>query len=100
MLSRGAGQRTYGVTFENCTPSPPNDHTDELPANLRQYVKVGHGGAEVFITNEFVTALVEGRRPQADVYQGVAYCAPGICIDESANKNGEWIKVPDFGWHS
>ena len=80
--------------------APPNDHTDKLPPNLRQYVKVGHGGAEVFITHEFVTALIEGRRPKTDVYQGVAYCAPGICAFDSANKGGEWVKVPDFGWQS
>jgi hypothetical protein len=85
---------------EELKPAPPNDHTDELPPNLRQYVKVGHEGAEVFITHEFVTALLQGRRPKTDVYQGVAYCAPGICAFDSANKNGEWVKVPDFGWHS
>ena len=80
--------------------APPDDHADELPPNLREYIKVGHAGAEVFITHEFVTALVEGRRPKTDVYHGVAYCAPGICAFDSANKNGEWVKVPDFGWHS
>ena len=54
----------------------------------------------MFITHEFVTALAQGRRPKTDVYHGVAYCAPGICAFDSANKNGEWVKVPDFGWHS
>jgi hypothetical protein len=67
---------------------------------MREHVKVGHGGAEVFITNEFVRAILDGRRPVTDVYQGVAYCAPGICAQDSADKDGEWVKVPDFGWHS
>jgi len=30
---------------EELKPAPPNDHTDQLPPNLRQFVKVGHGGA-------------------------------------------------------
>ena len=85
---------------EDLKPVPPDDHTDLLPPNLRQFVKVGHGGAEVFITHEFVTALAQGRLPKTDVYQGVAYCAPGICAFESSNNDGEWVKVPDFGWHS
>jgi predicted dehydrogenase len=81
-------------------PWPVNDHTDILPPALRRYIKVGHGGSEVFITNEFVTAMVEGRRPLVDVFEGVAYVAPGICAHQSALHDGEWVKVPDFGWHS
>jgi hypothetical protein len=81
-------------------PAPLTDHAEILPPNLRNYVVGGHGGAEVFITNEFVRAVLDGRRPTTDVYQGIAYCAPGICADESASKDSEWIKVPDFGWHT
>ena len=85
---------------EPLKPWPVNDHTSELPPNLRSYIHGGHGGSEVFITNEFVNAMVEGRRPLVDVYEGVAYCSPGICANDSALKDGEWVKVPDFGWHS
>ena len=80
-------------------PFPLEDHSAMLPPNLRKYTTGGHGGSEVYITNEFVNAMNEGRRPLVDVYEAVAYCAPGICAQESALNDGEWVKVPDFGWH-
>ena len=81
-------------------PWPVNDHSDVLPPGMRRHVQGGHGGAEIFITHEFVTAMVQERRPLTDVYEGVAYCSPGLCAQDSALKNGEWVKVPDFGWHN
>jgi len=80
-------------------PFPLEDHTGILPPELREYTKGGHGGSEAYIANEFVSAYVEGRRPLIDIYEAVAYAAPGICAQESALKDGEWVKVPDYGWH-
>ena len=74
-----------------------DDHASTLPPNLRERIARGHGGAEAFIVHEFVTACLEERRPAVDVYQAVAYTAPGIVGQESAMKDGEWMKVPDFG---
>ena len=74
-----------------------DDHAAMLPPNLRDRVTQGHGGAEVFIVNEFVSACLENRQPAVDVYKAVAFTAPGLCGQESAMKNGAWIKVPDFG---
>jgi hypothetical protein len=68
-----------------------------LPPSLRAYVTKGHGGAEGFIVNEFVSACIEKRKPAVDVYKAVAFAAPGICGHHSAMHGGEWIKVPDFG---
>ena len=78
---------------------PLEDHSAILPPELRKYTAGGHGGSEPFITNEFVNACNEGRRPLVDIYEAVAYCAPGICAHESALKDGEWVKVPDFRWY-
>jgi predicted dehydrogenase len=72
-------------------------HAGILPENMRDRVTAGHGGAEVFIVNEFVRACLEERKPVVDVYHAVAYTAPGLCGQQSAMKDGEWIKVPDFG---
>jgi predicted dehydrogenase len=76
------------------------DHSAILPPELRNHTVGGHEGSEVYITNEFVNAMNEGRRPLVDVFEAVAYCAPGICAHESALKDGDWVKVPDFGWHA
>ena len=57
-------------------------HAERLPAELRPHISGGHGGSEVFITNEFVNASLEERRPLVDIYKGVAYAAPGICAQD------------------
>ncbi|MCI0623734.1 MAG: Gfo/Idh/MocA family oxidoreductase [Acidobacteria bacterium] len=87
------------VSYPNSKAQPyeVDNHSSILPPSMRKRVAEGHGGAEVFIVNEFVSACLERRKPLVDVNQAVAYTAPGICGQESAMKNGAWIKVPDFG---
>lgn len=68
--------------------------TDMLPEPLRH--DSGHHGSHTFITHEFIDALVQGRKPAVDVYEAVAYTAPGIVAHQSALKGGEGLKVPSF----
>ena len=69
--------------------------TDLLPPGLRS--GSGHGGSHTFLTHEFVSAVLEGRKPAVDVMSAVAYTAPGIVAHESALKGGLQMKVPSFG---
>ncbi len=69
--------------------------TDMLPEPLRH--PSGHGGSHTFLTHEFIDALVNERRPAVDVYEAVAYTAPGIVAHQSALRGGEQMKIPDFG---
>jgi predicted dehydrogenase len=68
--------------------------TDMLPEPLR--VPSGHEGSHVFLTHEFIDALVNERRPAIDVYEAVAYTAPGIVAHQSALKGGAQMKIPSF----
>jgi predicted dehydrogenase len=68
--------------------------TDMLPEPLRH--NSGHHGSHTFITHEFIDALVNERKPAIDVYEAVAYTAPGIVAHQSALKGGELLKVPSF----
>ena len=70
-------------------------HWDMLPPELRK--PSGHAGSHTHLTHEFVRSVVEGRWPAVNVYEAVAFCAPGIVAHESALKEGEWKKIPDFG---
>lgn len=65
-----------------------------LPEPMRH--ASGHGGSAVFITAEFIKALVENREPTIDVYESLAMTAPGIVAHQSAFKGGEQLKVPSF----
>ena len=69
--------------------------TEMLPKPLRH--NGGHHGSHTFITHEFIDALIHKRKPAVDVYEAVAYTAPGIVAHQSALKGGELLKIPDFG---
>ncbi len=68
--------------------------TDMLPNPLRH--DSGHGGSHTFITHEFIDALVNERKPEIDIYEAIAYTAPGIVAHQSALKDGECMKIPQF----
>jgi len=66
----------------------------ELPPSMR--VGGGHGGAEPFLTHEFIQAILEERKPAVDIYEALAYTAPGIVAHESALRGGKQMRVPSF----
>lgn len=68
--------------------------TDMLPESLRY--NTGHGGSHAFITHEFIDALIHNRTPEVDIYQALAFTAPGIVAHQSALKGGELLKIPSF----
>ncbi len=74
---------------------PNHWESDMLPQPLRH--NSGHGGSHTFLTHEFISALVENRKPAVDVYEAVAYTAPGIVAHQSALKGGEQMQIEDFG---
>ncbi|MDX2149274.1 MAG: Gfo/Idh/MocA family oxidoreductase [Bryobacteraceae bacterium] len=68
--------------------------TEMLPAPLRH--NSGHQGSHPFLTHEFVEAVISGRKPAVDVYEAVAYTAPGIVAHQSALRGGEQLRIPSF----
>lgn len=73
----------------------PNFWASEmLPPAMRH--ESGHGGSAVFISAEFINALIEDREPAVNVYEALAMTVPGIVAHQSSLKNGEQMKVPGF----
>lgn len=68
--------------------------TEMLPEPLR--IDSGHDGSHTFLTHEFIDALTSGRAPAVNVYEAIAYTAPGIVAHASALKGGRQMKVPVF----
>ena len=68
--------------------------SDMLPEPMRH--ASGHGGSAVFISAEFVNALLEDREPEIDIYESLAMTVPGIVAHQSSFKDGEQLKVPQF----
>jgi predicted dehydrogenase len=68
--------------------------TDMLPEAMRH--DSYHWGSHTFLTHEFVQSIVENRQPAINVYEAVAFTAPGIVAHESALRGGELLKIPNF----
>lgn len=68
--------------------------TDMLPEPLRH--DSDHGGSHTFLTHEFIDALINERRPVVDIYEALAYTAPGIIAQQSALRGGEQMSIPSF----
>jgi predicted dehydrogenase len=68
--------------------------SDMLPEAMRH--ASGHGGSAVFISAEFVNALLEDREPEIDLGHSLAMTVPGIVAHQSALKAGEQLPVPQF----
>jgi len=57
----------------------------------------GHEGSHQFLTDDFLTAVVGGHLPTVSIWDAARYNAPGIVAHESALREGELMKIPDFG---
>ena len=58
----------------------------------------GHGGSHAYLTEEFVTALLQKREPLIDIAWSLNMTVPGVIAHQSALKGGELLKVPQYVW--
>lgn len=56
----------------------------------------GHGGSHGPLMNEFITAILEDRQPLVDVVAALNMSVAGIVAHQSALKDGELLKIPQF----
>ena len=57
----------------------------------------GHEGSHHFLADDFVTAVNSGTLPPVNAWQAARYTLPGIYALESARRDGERLKIDDFG---
>ncbi|MCY2930840.1 MAG: gfo/Idh/MocA family oxidoreductase, partial [Planctomycetota bacterium] len=55
-----------------------------------------HGGSSGHLMNEFITAILEDRRPLVDIVQALNMTVAGIVAHTSAMRGGETLKVPQY----
>jgi predicted dehydrogenase len=72
----------------------PKYWSTRLPEKMRH--DSGHGGSHTFLAHEFIQALLEKREPAVDMDKALAMTVPGIVAHQSALKNGELLRVPQF----
>ncbi len=72
----------------------PNTKRPPLPPGVEVG---GHGGSHGYLMNEFVTAILQDRKPLVDVAQALHMTVAGVVAHQSALKDGELLKIPDYG---
>ncbi len=56
----------------------------------------GHGGSHGYLCEEFVSALLEERLPSINIACSLNMSVSGVVAHESALKDGEWLKIPQY----
>jgi predicted dehydrogenase len=89
---RGEQGSFYGK-FEGLTKELPDTSRPPLPPGVNAG---GHGGSHGQLSNEFVTAILQDRRPLVDVVWALNMSVAGVVSHMSALKDGELLKIPQY----
>src|ERR1039458_8878020 len=93
-MGRIRGQKgSYHDQYEGEGKDLPDIKRPPLPPGVEAG---GHGGAHGYLMSEFVTAIIQDRKPLVDVAQALNMTVAGIVAHESAVKGGELKKIPQF----
>jgi predicted dehydrogenase len=96
-LVHGQFGHMRGTTFEPAggRKKLPNLSKPKLPPGMPGG---GHGGSHGYLTEEFVTALLLKREPLIDIAWSLNMSVAGAVAHQSALKDGELLKVPQYAW--
>jgi predicted dehydrogenase len=89
---RGQKGSFYGK-YDGLEKVLPNMHRPALPPGVPAG---GHGGSHGHLMNEFVTAILQDRKPLVDIALALNLTVAGIVAHQSALKDGELMKIPQF----
>jgi predicted dehydrogenase len=93
-MGRVRGQKgSFYTQYDGLVKDLPNTLRPPLPPGV---AAGGHGGSHGYLMNEFVTAILENRKPLVDVAQALNMTVAGIVAHKSALKGGELLKIPQF----
>ena len=89
---RGQNGSFYGK-YEGLAKGLPNTRRPPLPPGVSGG---GHGGSHGHLMNEFVTAILQDRKPLVDIALALNLTVAGIVAHQSALRDGELMKIPHF----
>ncbi|MDI3419041.1 Gfo/Idh/MocA family protein [Streptomyces luteolus] len=76
--------------------SAPVHDRARLPREF-DHLPNGHEGSHHFLVDDFVTAVATGTQPSVNAWAAARYTLPGIVAHQSALRDGERLRIPDFG---
>lgn len=56
----------------------------------------GHGGSHGYLMSDFVDSILRDRKPRVDIAQALNMTVAGIVAHQSALKDGELMKIPQY----
>jgi hypothetical protein len=89
---RGEKGSFYGK-YDGLEKTLPNLHRPPLPPSV---APGSHGGSHGYLKNEFVTAILQDRKPLVDIAMALNLTVSGIVAHHSALKDGETLKIPQY----
>jgi len=93
-MGRIRGQKgSYYGKYEGLMKTLPDTKRPPLPPGIDPG---SHGGSHGHLTEEFVRAILEDRTPLCDIAQALNMTAAGIIAHQSALKDGELLKIPQY----
>ena len=90
---RGQKGSYYGKFEGHAAKELPATERPPLPPGVKAG---GHGGSHGQLTNEFITAILQDRVPLVDIAQSLNMTVAGIVAHQSALKDGELLKIPQY----
>jgi hypothetical protein len=101
---RGRPVNTEAFEAPDCPdllPASINRFTKEhlfTPANSEPAITIGggHHGSHPHLVHEFISSIIENRKPRIDAVTAANWTAAGICAHQSAMRDGEGVEIPSF----
>jgi len=84
---------SYYGKYEGLNITTPDLERPALPPGVSAG---GHGGSHGRLTDEFISAILEDRTPLVNVALALNMTVSGIVAHQSAMKNGETLKIPQY----
>jgi len=94
-VGRVRGQRgsMVGMNYQGLEKKLPDLAKPPLPPAVKAG---GHGGSHGYLGHEFVMSILEERKPLVDVAWALNMTVSGIVAHQSALKDGELMKIPQY----
>jgi predicted dehydrogenase len=89
----GERGRMDGLRYYGEVQNLPDISRPALPPGVPEG---GHGGSHGLLMHEFISAIIENREPLVNIYEALAMTIPGIIAHQSALKDGERLKLPQY----
>jgi hypothetical protein len=94
VVGRFRGQKgSYFEKYEGIEKVLPDLVRPPLPPGVEAG---GHNGSQGLLMDEFITSILQDRKPLVDVAAALNMTVSGIVAHSSAMKDGELMKIPHY----